>query len=77
MCALNLGGTLSLIAIGYILDIEKSMTDVPQLKAYHVALVFVPASFIMALVISCWTQLRTTRQVRSLSQSKSIKGIPA
>ncbi|MDG2055569.1 MAG: MFS transporter [Phycisphaerales bacterium] len=77
MCALNLGGTLSLVAIGYILDIEKSMTDVPQLKAYHVALVFVPASFLMALAFSCLIQLRATRRVRSRSQIKSIKGVPA
>ncbi len=77
MCALNLGGTVSLIAIGYILDIEKSMAGVSQLKAYHVALVFVPASFLMAFAISCVIRLKTARQVRSLPRSDSIRRIPA
>ena len=68
MCAFNLGGTLSLIAIGYILDLEKAMTEVPQLEAYHVALVFVPASFVMAFVISYVIQLKTYRHLRTLPE---------
>ena len=66
MCALNLGGTLSLIAIGYILDLEKAIVTVPQLEAYHVALVFVPSSFAIAIVIAGLIQLRARRRHAAL-----------
>jgi MFS family permease len=67
MCALNLGGTLSLIAIGYILDLEKAIVTVPQLEAYHVALVFVPSSFAIAIVVAGLIQLRARRRHVALS----------
>ena len=62
MCALNLGGTLSLVAIGYILDLEKAIATVPQLEAYHVALVFIPSSFVVSILIAALIQLRARRR---------------
>ena len=66
MCGLNLGGTLSLIAIGYILDLEKAISAAPQLEAYHIALVFVPSSFVMAIMVSCLILLRS-RKLRAIT----------
>ena len=53
MCLLNLGGTLALASIGYILDFETINTRMPDLHDYHIALAFIPIGFSIAFAIAC------------------------
>ena len=61
MCLLNLGGTLALVSIGYVLDFEIINTRMPDLHDYHIALAFIPIGFSIAFAIACLISRKTQR----------------
>jgi len=60
-CFTNLGGTLALLAIDYILKIETVISKTPTLHDYDVALACIPIGFSIAFAIACLTSRKINR----------------